>query len=59
MEEKYEKVCSADDCYEIVTEDDIERNENGEIYERSKKCWDCRTKQDRAAIKKWRQKHKK
>lgn len=59
MEEKYRKVCSADDCYKIVTEDDIERDSQGNIYERSKICWDCRTASDRRAIKKWRQRHRK
>lgn len=57
--EKYKNVCSDCDCYEIVTEDDIERDKDGNIYERSKKCWECRTKADRTAIKKWRQKHNK
>lgn len=55
-EEKYNKVCSEDDCYRMVTEDDIERDSKGTIYERSKKCWDCRTPQDRKAIKVWRKK---
>lgn len=56
--EDYKQVCSSDDCYQIVTEDDIERTENGEIYERSRKCWDCRTTSGRQAIKKFRQKHR-
>ena len=50
--EEYNKVCSEDDCFNIVKEDDIERNMEGKIYERSKKCWDCRTIQDKKAIKK-------
>ncbi len=54
----YKKLCTEPDCFNEVTEDDIERNSAGEIYERSKKCWDCRTKQDREAIKKWRHKQK-
>ena len=52
--ENYNKLCSEDDCFNLVEENDIERNKKGEIYERSKKCWDCRTKQDRRAIKEWR-----
>ena len=56
--EQYNKVCSADDCYEMVKEDDIERDSDGNIYERSKKCWDCRSAADRKAIKKWRQNHR-
>jgi hypothetical protein len=55
--EKNSKVCSEDDCFSIVSEDDIERDIDGNIYERSKKCWNCRTVNDRKAIKKWRQKH--
>lgn len=35
MEEKYEKLCSGDACYKMVKEDDIERYEDGRIYERS------------------------
>jgi hypothetical protein len=56
--EKYNKLCSADDCYTMVYEDDIERDENGVIFERSKICYDCRTPQDKRAIKAWRKKHK-
>jgi hypothetical protein len=56
--EKYEALCSKDDCYNVVKEDDIERNVKGEIYERSKVCWDCRTKADRVAIKRFRKLHK-
>ena len=59
MKEEYNALCSEDDCYEKVDELDIERNSKGEIYERSKKCWECRTKQDRSAIKKFRQKQRK
>ncbi len=55
---KYSKVCTEDDCYNIVTEDDVERDKNLHIYERSKKCWDCRTPQDKKAIKAWRKKHR-
>jgi len=54
MKEKYDKLCSEDDCFNVVEEDDIERGRDGHIYERSKKCWECRTKQDRAAIKRFR-----
>lgn len=57
-ENEYEALCSEPDCYNVVKEDDIERDVNGNIYERSKKCWDCRTLQDRKAIKAWRKKHK-
>ncbi|MBI4029482.1 MAG: hypothetical protein HY376_03920 [Candidatus Blackburnbacteria bacterium] len=56
--EKYNAVCSEDNCYKSVKEDDIERGQNGFIYERSKKCWDCRTPQDSKAIKAWRKKHR-
>ena len=56
--EKYKKVCSSDSCYKMVDEDDIARDANGNIYERSKICWDCRTKQDREAIKRWRRNHR-
>lgn len=55
----YEALCTETDCFEVVREDDIERDFTGNIYERSKKCWDCRTKQNRLAIKKWRSKQKK
>ena len=50
------KLCSEPDCYE---ETDLEINVKGEIYPRSLKCWDCRTKQDRDAIKRWRKKERK
>ena len=53
-EKKYNALCSEYNCYEIVKEDDIERDKNGIIYERSKKCWGCRTLQDHKAIKAWR-----
>ena len=56
MNKEYNKLCITNDCYNLVEEDDIERNKKGEIYERSKKCWDCRTQQDKRAIKEWRQK---
>lgn len=59
MKEKYNALCSSTDCYRMVKEDDIERDNDGNIFERSKICWDCRTKQDRVAIKRWRQKHNK
>lgn len=55
--EEYNALCSEPDCFNKVKELDIERNAIGEIYERSKKCWDCRTVQDRKAIKKYRNKH--
>lgn len=57
-EEKYHQLCSSDDCFEMVDESDIERDVDGNIYERSKKCWECRTDADKKAIKKWRQKHR-
>lgn len=56
--EKYNKLCKGADCYKVVKEDDIERDKNGVIYERSKLCWDCRTPADRKAIKAWRKKHR-
>ena len=55
----YDALCSEDDCFEVLKEDDIERDPRGNIYERSKKCWDCRTLQDRKAIRAWRKKHRK
>ena len=51
---KYDSLCSEPDCYHEVTEGDIERGVSGQIYERSKKCWDCRTVLDRKAIKEFR-----
>jgi len=54
----YDALCSENDCFNSVGESDIERDESGKIYERSKKCWGCRTDADRRAIKKWRQKHR-
>lgn len=59
MKEEYKALCSENDCFHEVDEIDIERGKNGEIYERSKKCWDCRTKQDKNAIKRFRQKNNK
>lgn len=56
--EEYSKFCASDGCMRIVGEDDIERDKDGKIYERSKICFDCRTSQDKQAIKKWRQKHR-
>ncbi len=53
----YKASCSEPDCFNTVDETDIERDKNGRIYERSKKCWDCRTVLDRRAIKKFRKKH--
>ncbi len=53
---KYEALCVEEDCFNVVREDDIERARDGCIYERSKKCFDCRTKQDRNAIKSFRNK---
>lgn len=52
--ERYEALCDGPDCFKVVKEDDIERGVSGKIYERSKKCWDCRTDQDRKAIKRFR-----
>lgn len=54
----YEKVCTEDDCFHVVKEDDIERDSKGNIYERSMKCWDCRTPQDKRAIKRFRKEHR-
>lgn len=53
---RYLAICTEDDCFNYVSENDIERGVDGSIYERSKKCWDCRTPQDRRAIKAWRKK---
>ena len=58
-EEKYNELCSETDCYKTVTEEDIERGVDGHIYERSKKCWDCRTDSDRKAIKRFRKETRK
>lgn len=55
MNEEHKKLCSEEDCYK---EADLEINDKGEIYPRSLKCWDCRTKQDRDAIKRWRKKER-
>ncbi len=55
---KYNALCIEDDCFNVVVEDDIERNQNGDIYERSRKCWNCRTSQDKKTIKRWRKKQK-
>lgn len=59
LEKKYEALCTEDGCYSVVKEDDIERGTSGEVYERSKKCWDCRTPQDKRAIKNFRSKQNK
>lgn len=59
MIEEYKKLCSEKDCFKVVEENDIERNNKGEIYERSKKCWNCRTELDRKAIKRWRKNQRK
>lgn len=56
---QYKCVCIKDDCFNIVKELDIERDDKGRIYERSKICWKCRTKADSKAIKRWRNKHNK
>lgn len=58
-QEQYRKLCTEEGCYNVVKEDDIERNEEGRPYPRSQKCWGCRTSQDKAAIKKFRKKVKK
>jgi hypothetical protein len=58
QEGTYKALCIENDCFNNVTESDIERDQSGNIYERSKKCWDCRTDADRKAIKKWRQTHR-
>lgn len=54
----YDAICIEGDCFAEVHEDDIARDPSGRIYERSKKCWNCRSASDRAAIKKWRRNHK-
>jgi len=59
MKEKYNSTCTDQDCYNTVKEDDIERAEDGRVYERSKKCWECRTELDRKAIKRFRKEHSK
>lgn len=56
--EKYDATCTQEDCFNMVKEDDIERNFSGEIYPRSMICWDCRTSQDKKAIKAWRSKNR-
>lgn len=57
--EEYKAIFTEDDCFSTVKESDIERDKNGNIFERSKKCWKCRTEQDRKAIKRWRNKNNK
>jgi hypothetical protein len=58
MDKEYQKLCSNNDCYKLVGESDIERDILGNIYERSKKCWDCRTLKDKKAVKAWRKNHR-
>ena len=52
------KLCSETDCYEEIDLDpeigDVVVLLNGEFYEPSLKCWDCRTDQDRKKIKRKR-----
>lgn len=57
-EPTYDALCTEQDYFNVVKEDDVERNKEKLVYERSKKCWDCRTPQDRKAIKAWRKKHR-
>ena len=52
--ERHKSTCTQADCFNLVKESDVERDSMGNIYERSKKCWDCRTGADRRAIKRWR-----
>lgn len=59
MGREYIGLCKGEDCFRKVSEYDITRNSVGEICERSKICSDCRTKSDKNAIKKWRQKQNK
>lgn len=56
--DQYDALCSEDDCFNPVEESDVERDSVGNIYPRSKKCWDCRTRADKRAIKTWRRKHR-
>ena len=59
MKEEYKSICSEADCYKKVDELDIERGTKGQIYERSKKCLECRTPLDRKAIKRFRKETRK
>lgn len=52
--EKYDKLCNAPDCFTVVKEADVERGISGEVYERSKTCYGCRTEQDNRAVKRFR-----
>lgn len=56
---KKQKMCTGDDCYMMVAEDDIVRNAKGQALQRSVKCHKCQTPQDRRAIKAWRKKERK
>ena len=51
---EYNALCSEENCFSVVRESDIERGVLGVVYERSKKCWGHRTKQDKEAIKRFR-----
>lgn len=57
MKNPYSKLCLEDNCFRLVKEDDIARDKKGIILNRSRKCWSCRTKKDKVAIKRWRKKH--
>lgn len=56
--EKYYAVCKDADCFRMVSEEDIERDEKGIICIRSKICHNCRTPQDKRAIKNFRRKRR-
>lgn len=55
------KICSEPDCFKTVSlatvGGDVVYKPDGSIYERSLKCWDCRTETDRKAIKRARNKY--
>ena len=55
---KYEALCTEDDCFNVVKTDDLEIAPSGRICPRSQKCWDCRTVQDKKAIKRFRSKNR-
>jgi hypothetical protein len=48
------KLCSEQNCFNMVDSADLLEISPGKIYEPSLKCWDCRTDQDRKKIKRRR-----
>lgn len=46
------------DCHKSIDSEDFLYYEDGKRYERSLKCWGCRTPRDRKAIKDFRRTHK-